>query len=99
MSRENDYFIGLTRRRKRFNTSSLFFNQGLEQKDLTNAVFWNDWVFGVLSVKLTSGSFDSQTDIGSNARLVLDSSGVLRHRVPTTGDKTVKIVNGELIAI
>lgn len=99
MARENDYMVGFTTRRSMRNNSSLFINQGLETKDLTSMVFWNDWIFGVLSVKLNSGVLDSQTDIGSSARLVLDSSGVLRHRAPTTGDKTVKFLNDELIAV
>lgn len=98
MARENDYMIGFTRKRNLYG-NSLLFSQGLENKDLTNTVFWNDWIFGVLSVKLSSGALNSQTDIGSSARLVIDSSGVLRHRVPTTDDKTVKIISGELIAI
>lgn len=98
MARENDYMIGFTRKRNLYG-NSLLFNQGLENKDLTNTVFWNDWIFGVLSIKLDSGVLDSQTDIGSDARLVIDSSGVLRNRVPTTGDKTVKFINGQLIAI
>lgn len=99
MARENDYLIGLTKKRRTKNTSSFLFHQALNAEGLTNSVFWNDWVFGVLSVKLNSGNLDSQTDIGSTARLVIDSSGVLRNRVPVSGDKTIKIINGQLIAI
>lgn len=99
MARENDYLIGLTMKRKTKNKSSFLFHQAINAEGLTNTVFWNDWIFGVLSVKLNSGNLDSQTDIGTSARLVIDSSGILRNRVPVSGDKTVKIINGKLIAI